>query len=209
MRQEWLQNGCQGPRRNSTRITLSPDGRRSPQQTVSDPDPDAGLGYSVSWSMGFGASVTLVLARRQGMATGDARGSVRLYDAGTGQPIIELKEHTDSVEFLLFSPDGTELATASPADSRVVVWHSSGRRPSWPLCRNYYKIQPPQGNRCSTGVGICPSSRTRVCEHSGWRGLRKQGPGERFDHACARSRAKTAASRTIPIASAPSIAELH
>jgi WD40 repeat protein len=56
--------------------------------------------------------------------TGDASGTVRLRDVATGETIVEMKEHTGSVELLRFSPDGVQLAATSPVDGRVVVWHS-------------------------------------------------------------------------------------
>jgi WD40 repeat protein len=59
------------------------------------------------------------------LATGDASGMLRLHDIATGETIIEMKEHSGSVEFLRFSPDGAHLAAASPVDGRVVVWHST------------------------------------------------------------------------------------
>ncbi len=46
-------------------------------------------------------------------------------DFAFSQTTVEMKEHSGSIELLRFSPDGTHLATSSPVDGRVVVWHST------------------------------------------------------------------------------------
>ena len=47
------------------------------------------------------------------LATASADGTVRLWDADTGQPLGDpLTGHTDPVTSVAFSPDGHRLATA-------------------------------------------------------------------------------------------------
>ncbi len=77
--------------------------------------------------MGLGGDVKILAYSpdSKSLAMGDDRGFVRLVDATTAEPLIEMKEHTGRVEFLRFSPDGTHQAAASPEDGRVVVWHSA------------------------------------------------------------------------------------
>ncbi|KIK32500.1 hypothetical protein CY34DRAFT_44025, partial [Suillus luteus UH-Slu-Lm8-n1] len=48
--------------------------------------------------------------------------TVRLWDAGTGQPVGEpLRGHTSRVTSVSFSPDGTRIVTAS-WDNTVRLW---------------------------------------------------------------------------------------
>jgi WD40 repeat protein len=54
--------------------------------------------------------------------------TVRLLDARTGQPLLEFKGHTDSVTSAAFSPDGTQLATASH-DGTARLWNARTGQP--------------------------------------------------------------------------------
>jgi WD40 repeat protein len=48
------------------------------------------------------------------IVTGSHDKTVRLWDAGTGEPVVEpLRGHTDSVNSVSFSPDGTRIVTGS------------------------------------------------------------------------------------------------
>ena len=55
------------------------------------------------------------------LASASDDGTVKVWDAGTGQEILTLKGHTDRVDSVAFSPDGKRLASAS-ADGTVKVW---------------------------------------------------------------------------------------
>src|SRR5262249_3122675 len=47
--------------------------------------------------------------------------TVKVWDAEKGEELFTLKGHTDKVTSVAFSPDGKQLATASP-DRTVKVW---------------------------------------------------------------------------------------
>ena len=55
------------------------------------------------------------------LASGDAVGSIRLWDAATGEAIDVVTAHSDEVYSLAFSPDGTELASGG-RDSTVRIF---------------------------------------------------------------------------------------
>ncbi|KAG1814348.1 uncharacterized protein BJ212DRAFT_1463366 [Suillus subaureus] len=56
--------------------------------------------------------------------------TVRLWDAGTGEPVGEpLRGHTDSVWSVSFSPDGTHIVTGS-SDKTIRLWHVVMGQPS-------------------------------------------------------------------------------
>jgi WD40 repeat protein len=59
--------------------------------------------------------------------TGSYDGTLRLWDAGTGEPIGEpLRGHTGSVWSVSFSPDGTHIVTGS-SDKTVRLWDAGTR----------------------------------------------------------------------------------
>ncbi len=54
------------------------------------------------------------------LASASFDGTVKVWDAGTGQETLTLKGHTDGVISVAFSPDGSRIASAT--DSTVKVW---------------------------------------------------------------------------------------
>ena len=58
----------------------------------------------------------------QSLATCSKDGTVRIWNAATGDCRHVLSNHTDEVTCLAFSPDGTVLATGSE-DHRVILWN--------------------------------------------------------------------------------------
>jgi WD40 repeat protein/serine/threonine protein kinase len=62
------------------------------------------------------------------LASGSRDGTVKVWDAQTGQEIRTLKDHTGTVYRVAYSPDGRRLASAS-ADGTVKVWDAqTGQR---------------------------------------------------------------------------------
>ena len=57
----------------------------------------------------------------QRLASASADGTVKVWDAATGQETLTLKGHTGWVNSVAFSPDGQRLASAS-RDGTVKVW---------------------------------------------------------------------------------------
>ena len=49
----------------------------------------------------------------QRLASASGDGTVKVWDAGTGQETLTLKGHTELVASVAFSPDGRRLASAS------------------------------------------------------------------------------------------------
>src|SRR5262249_50196450 len=55
------------------------------------------------------------------LATGEAAGTLRLWDVARKRPVASRKGHTSNVECVAFSPDSRRLATGSE-DGTVKVW---------------------------------------------------------------------------------------
>jgi WD40 repeat protein len=76
-----------------------------------------------------GGAVTSVAFSQDGtiLATGNADGTVRLWNAATHRPIAILTGHTGAVTSVAFSQDGTTLATGN-ADGTVRLWNAATHR---------------------------------------------------------------------------------
>jgi WD40 repeat protein len=55
------------------------------------------------------------------LATGDARGYIKLWDTGTGHEVLTLEAHLNNVAGIAFHPDGMQMATVG-ADGLVRIW---------------------------------------------------------------------------------------
>ena len=53
------------------------------------------------------------------IVSGSEDTTVRVWDAQTGQEVVSLKGHTDSVDRVCFSPDGKRIASGSWDGARV------------------------------------------------------------------------------------------
>ena len=56
-------------------------------------------------------------------------GTVKVWDATTGQETLTLKGHTSEAWSVAFSPDGQKLASAS-LDRSVKIWDATPRSPA-------------------------------------------------------------------------------
>jgi WD40 repeat protein len=58
------------------------------------------------------------------LATGSNDDTVKLWDAATGQELLTLKGHSNSIFSVAFSPDSKRLATRSE-DGTVKLWDAA------------------------------------------------------------------------------------
>jgi WD40 repeat protein len=70
----------------------------------------------------------IVAAGRRPVQVRKGQDPARLWDTRTGKPIATLTGHTDLVEAVAFSPDGTTLATASN-DHTARLWNARTGKP--------------------------------------------------------------------------------
>ena len=59
-------------------------------------------------------------------------GGVTLWDVATGKELAALKEHSETVMSIAFSPDGKRLATAREEDKTIKLWTQQRARLSPP-----------------------------------------------------------------------------
>ena len=62
-----------------------------------------------------------ILARRRAPISGGQDDAVKLWDATTGREILHLKQHTQEVSSVSFSPDGKSMLTSS-RDGTAILW---------------------------------------------------------------------------------------
>ena len=82
--------------------------------------------------------------RRIASASGD--GTVKVWDAATGQETLTLKGHTGGVYGVAYSPDGRRIASAS-CDQTVKVWDAGTGQES---------RSPSRDKLASVGRGVQP-----------------------------------------------------
>ena len=87
------------------------------------------------------------------IATGDDDGTVRVWDAATGEPLRALTGHTKSVSSVAWSPDGTRIATGDD-DGTVRVWDAATGEPVRALTGHTRSVRSvawsPDGTRIAT-----------------------------------------------------------
>src|SRR5262249_54457207 len=83
-------------------------------------------------------------------AGGMRPGEVILWDAATGAPTRTLRGHKNVVTALVFSPDGRQIASASPRES-VRVWEAASGRLLRVLPEGWSVAFSPDGKWLATG----------------------------------------------------------
>ena len=92
--------------------TVPPDNSKRPSQDI-----------------GTGSGVLLLVLMARWVASGSRDGVILLWDVATGEIIHTFTEHTDMVESVAFSPDGSMLASGGH-DNTMYVWDiATGQRP--------------------------------------------------------------------------------
>ncbi len=76
------------------------------------------------------------------LASGDADGTIIVWDIATGSQVESLSGHTDSVRALAFDPDDDTLYSAA-ADQRLLVWDLRGERRFIPRLDHVPRSRPP------------------------------------------------------------------
>jgi WD40 repeat protein/serine/threonine protein kinase len=98
------------------------------------------------------------------LASGDAVGTVRLWDLRTGSAVREFKGHVRSISHLVFSADGSLLASASDADS-----HSRSEVVLWEAATGRQLAQIDGLDNCITAVPAFLRDQPALRLHTSWR----------------------------------------
>ncbi len=89
------------------------------------------------------------------LAAGHANGTVTFSSTETGAPIVTLPAHSDLIYDLVWSPDGTRIATSSANDFFVNVWEVASLRKVLGPLRHSHGIATlawePEGRRLASG----------------------------------------------------------
>jgi WD40 repeat protein/serine/threonine protein kinase len=73
------------------------------------------------WTIAFSPNGTRLL-------TGSSGNTLTLWDAATGEAIVNLKGHSEGINSVVFSPDGKRIVSAS-ADQTLIVWDATTGKP--------------------------------------------------------------------------------
>jgi WD40 repeat protein len=115
----------EGQGRHFCSPVYSPDGRRLAFSGQDGPRVcDAASGRHLFTLHAGGDSCLAYSPDGRRLATAGQDRMVRVWDADTGQELLDLKGHTGWVQRLAFSPDGHQLASAS-RDGTVKIWDAT------------------------------------------------------------------------------------
>ena len=111
-------------------VAYSPDGRRIAVATSGGGEPvmvfDANADREILRLKGV-ADARCVTYSTDGkrLAASDKKGTVKVWDAATGDELLSLQKRDTCVNSVAFSPDGTQLATYATSGGGVRVWNAT------------------------------------------------------------------------------------